>query len=372
MFEFKSIYPIGIDISEQHLFALQLQKNLKGFAIRGQLHRELESIGSDGSNDWSDQEESLSNVLKEISKQNGFTGKRVALHLPLDKLLSFPVQFQLKKGNSIEEMIVQKTKEYLPFPLEQAIIDYPSIETLGLEESKRHIATVVALKREYLDNYLSIMKKSGFIVETVDFPVSSLMRLHQNLRGTIEKPIILFHMGDRQSLLASVNNESILYQRTILWGTKPLLRRILANFGMDDAWDKGKRLLFKYGLNYEEGMDQKVEDQGEDSVAHDMHRALYQIITPSIEELVDEFLKIIGYLRSEERNAFPERICIYGQGALIRHLDTYIERRVNIPVELVNPLGKMARSNGHGNIDSLDETAFSLALGLAMRKVTWL
>ena len=369
MFQFKSIYPIGIDISEQHLFALQLQKNLKGVAIRGQLHRELESLDNDGS----DQEESLSSALREISKQNGCAGKRVALHLPLDKFLSFPVRFQVKNGNSIEEAIVQKAKEYLPFPLEQAIIDYPSIETLGLEESKRHIATVVALKKENLDQYLSIMKKSGFIVETVDFPVSSLMRLYQNLQGAIEKPIILFHMGDKQSLLASVNNECIIYQRTILWGIKPLLMRIQANFDMEGTWDKGKRLLFRYGLNYEEERpDRKVGDHGEDPASRDMHRALYQIITPSIEELIDEFLKIIGYLRSEERNAFPERICIFGQGALIRHLDTYIERRVNIPVELVNPLEKMARSNGHGRIDSLDETSFSLALGLAMRKVTWL
>ena len=103
-----------------------------------------------------------------------------------------------------------------------------------------------------------------------------------------------------------------------------------------------------------------------------MYRAIYQIITPYIEELIDEFHQMIGYLRSDERHALFEGIYIYGPGALIHHLDSYIEGRLNMPTKLLNPMTKLGFPGDNNLMDRSEGAPFALSLGLAMRKVTWL
>jgi len=113
----------------------------------------------------------------------------------------------------------------------------------------------------------------------------------------------------------------------------------------------------------------KVKDYPSD---HDMYRAVYQIITPYIEGLIDEFHKIIGYLRSEEHNAFFEGIYIYGQGAMIQSLDAYIEKQMNIPTKRSDPLQKLAMPEDSMMDDMTGGMSYALSLGLAMRRVPWL
>jgi len=103
-----------------------------------------------------------------------------------------------------------------------------------------------------------------------------------------------------------------------------------------------------------------------------MYRAIYQIINPLIEELVHEFHKVIGYARSQEQDAVFEGIYIYGQGTFINHLDRYLEKRLNTQARLMNPLTKVALADDSIVSDLSEGGPFGLALGLALRKVTWL
>jgi Tfp pilus assembly PilM family ATPase len=103
-----------------------------------------------------------------------------------------------------------------------------------------------------------------------------------------------------------------------------------------------------------------------------MYRAIYQIITPYIEELIDELHKMLAYLRSEERNAVFEGIFMYGRGTFINSLDAYIERRLNIPTKLINPMTNIALHDDSILPDISEGAPFALAMGLAMRRVAWL
>ena len=103
-----------------------------------------------------------------------------------------------------------------------------------------------------------------------------------------------------------------------------------------------------------------------------MHRALFQIIMPDIEALIDEFHKITIYLRSEEKNSRFEKIYLYGMANLINGLDRYFEKHFNISVELVNPITGFALEDENFLSDKTDGAPFGLAIGLALRSVPWL
>ena len=75
---------------------------------------------------------------------------------------------------------------------------------------------------------------------------------------------------------------------------------------------------------------------------------------------------------SELRSTRFDELFLYGQAEAIHSLAPYLENRINIPVTCVNPMLKLTLSDADALSDAAKGAPFALALGLAMRKVTWL
>ncbi len=77
-------------------------------------------------------------------------------------------------------------------------------------------------------------------------------------------------------------------------------------------------------------------------------------------------------MRAETHETAFNEIFMYGQANSLLHLDKHLERRLNIPTRCVNPMTEKILSGDSILSDRAEEASSSLALGLAMRKGTWL
>jgi type IV pilus assembly protein PilM len=311
--------------------------------------------------------------LEEVRKSGQFSGRRAVVHIPPRNVFTFPIHFQVGATETVEEAIVRETREHLSFPIEEAIIDYPSIVPLRSGDGDTHKAAVIAIHRDHLNRYLRVLKQAGLSVDAVDFGVSALLRLHNHLYEPLRNPAILCAVGHTQSLLSAVTEERILVQHDIPWGIEPLIEKILRNLTYFDSRTKAKTMVKQYGLLYEE--QEKGDERagfGENITADNISRALYQITAPYMEDLVNALHRIVGFVRAEEINGGIKGIYLYGQASFIRHLDRYLERRINIPTTVVNPLTAISLARKSILPDLAEGAPYALALGLAMRKVPWL
>ena len=367
-----SRYPIAIDMGCKNIYAVQLQKTRRGLSVQGMLHRELDTDAAANPK----QSRALKAFLTDISRDKGFSGKKAVLHLPPQYILSVPIRFRVESTETVEAAILRSAGGHLPFPVEAAIIDYPYLAPISSGNGDTHKATIIAVNRDDIDRYLPVIEVAGLSVEAVDFGVSSLSRLHQYLHPVPRDPIILCNVGHTQSMISVVTKESIFAHRNIPWGTGMLLDKIQANLEPINEHYKAKALLRKYGLLHDthgDGGDGVVsEDPNEESTFDHMRRAVYQIITPLVDELIYELHKTIGYLRSEHDGAGIEEIHLYGQAASIYQMEGYVERRVSLPTRVVNPLTHLRLNDDAMLTHREDGGGFSLALGLGMRKVSWL
>lgn len=369
MLSFGSKYPIGIAIGDHNIYAAQLKAADSGPVIEGLLRREVvKSISEADSND-----SEIIALFKEIGKSHRFSGKRIVVSLPSRDEIAFPIRFTVDKNESLEEAIVRESSEHLTFPIQEAVLDYPSISAEAPEPTDRYRATVVAVKKERVNAYVQMLKKAKLSVEAVDFRVSALIRLHQQIFKPSDDIVVLCNIGQNQTQLTFLTKDSILGQRNISWGIQTLHDRILTNLPSLKDKSKSTILLKTHGLAYEKrtagiGLDEEERDAAMDN----LHRTLYQILSPSIDELVFEFHKMISYIRAEHRKPAFEGIFIYGQAASIAHLDSYFERHLKIPTKQVNPVRAMGI--GNQNIIPLGaaEASYAVALGLAMRRIPWL
>jgi type IV pilus assembly protein PilM len=365
---FGSQYPIGIDIGEKDIHALQLRPAPQGFTVRGLMHREL---AFDLSEENGRDAEAVS-IFREILKSGQFRGGRAVVHLPSQHIISFPITFQVGENEALEEVILREAVAHIPFPLEEAIIDYPSLVQESEGNRSRCQATVVAVRRVDISRYVDMLKQAGFTVEAVDFSGASLIRLHRHLVGPVNDTDILCHLGRSRSQITFVRQENILGQRIFNWGIQGLYDKLFANLQTLRDLRQVRVLLERHGLAYED----REKAGGGDTVpggqpSADMTRAIHQIISPYMDEFVYECHKMITYVRSRETNPVFEGICIYGEGETIGHLDTYLERRLQIPVRTMDPMRTILSANQE-MADRTEICSFALAFGLAIRKVSWL
>jgi Tfp pilus assembly PilM family ATPase len=171
-------------------------------------------------------------------------------------------------------------------------------------------------------------------------------------------------------MMAVVTADSMLAQRYVSWGIGTLIQKIRTAFGLGEGESKAETLLKDYGLLYEDRQsEQKGSDVPLEPEEEEVSRAIYQILSPHVEELIHELHKTIGYVRSEGWNAPAEGLYLYGYATYVRYLDNYLERRLTIPTRLMNPVSKMLFSDEDILPDKSQGAPFGLALGLAMRRL---
>jgi type IV pilus assembly protein PilM len=366
MLKVKPPYPIGLDIGKDHICAAQFKKSREGLAIRGLWHKCLNGTSEDSDNP----DVILVSLLKQIAEHKMFKGKKVVAHIPSQEIFSFPISFKVNAGESLEAVMVRESEKHLPFAIQEAVIDYPSISSTSTEE---YTATIVASRREQIEHYLAVLKQSGLTCEAIDFGVSALFRLHDYLFSVTEKPIVLCNVGYTESLIAIVAEEVILAHRYIDWGTQALVENLKDNF--EHLNDEKKAILFlkKYGLLYENRRSRKQNSESSDDPEMDnILKVIYQISTPHIENLIHECHQIMAYVRSEISNPAFEAIYIYGLATVIENLDQYFETRLGFPTKLINPMMGSYLYDNNSLSDITEGAPFALALGMALRPVTWL
>lgn len=357
---FSPKYPIAFDIGIHDIHALQLEKKGDKLQIRNMFYQRLES----NLTDIRQSEQDLLTALKTIKKKAHFSGNRAVIHLPANRVISFPIEFMIKANETLEDAIILEVEQNLAYPLEEAVIDYPSISESPKGTLQK--AVIVSVKRKDIEDILSVFRRAGFQADAVDFrPISSIC-LHQYLFEVSDKPSVICYVGQEESSVQIFNNERILAMNNFPWGLGRLVSKLNANLGFEKTSGNALNLLTQHGIQV------RSLEKSDDPHAANTGRIVSRIIIPTIEELVFEFHKIIGYTRNKEDIHGINDISFYGAATLIQGLDHYIENRMGIPAKTVHLLDKIDIRKNHMGEAVNDIMPYAAALGLAMREIPWL
>jgi len=317
------------------------------------------------------EEEALVDALKTVRSCGLFTGRRVVFNLPLQDLSFFPVHFPFNPQEDPEEGILREASKFLSYTPVEAIIDYPSF----FQTQETCHATVVAAHRQVVDRWLATLGRAGFTAEVMDFTVASLIRLHRKLFAATDRADILCHLGRTCIMLAVITGEGILSISEISWGVQLLRERIETNLALPSEGPEAVMLLSAYGLGYMERgniPEEATADRGLDDEVRNIYRAIFQIISPTVNGLAYECHSTIGFVRSVRENVAFGTVYLYGLAGLISHLDRYLEEQLKMPVQQVDLKDHLNVAGSNRLLPLSGEISPAPALGLAMRDLPWL
>lgn len=136
--------------------------------------------------------ELVSSVLKELTKELPNKLNKLILVIPEDAVISKSLELPKLKLEEINEAIQFAAEEYLPFKLDEAVLDWKMISA----DKQNHIL-FQAVEKSIIHDYIDQVRDLSFDVSVVETPALAMLQLC-DCKGITR---ILIHVGIKEAVL---------------------------------------------------------------------------------------------------------------------------------------------------------------------------
>jgi type IV pilus assembly protein PilM len=284
------------------------------------------------------------NAAQSVKNSNYATS--LSGHSVIIKKISLPAM----SPEELAESIQWEAEQYIPFDINDVNLDYVPLTQAGTGENIDVI--LVAVKKEKINDYTSVISQTGKAVGLVDVDAFALQNCYEMNSGVDEGHVLaLVNVG------ASVTNVNVLSN-----GTSLFWRDI--TFGGNQYTDAVQREL---NLSFSEAESLKKGEQVGD---YNIQQVI-PILNSVSEDFAGELRKTLDFFTATSGAERVDHIVLSGGGAGVMNLESILRDKFGIPVEILNPFKNITFNENDFNPEWIAEVAPSMAIavGLAIRKL---
>lgn len=268
---------------------------------------------------------SLADLLRTAVNEHRLKVKRVSTAVPGREVVTrlLPMPAELDDAELRETLLNQEAALFLPFPREEADIDYIKLDYfLDVDEVEKLHVLLVATRRQVTDTYVDLFAQAGLTPDIVEVGSFALIRtIREALRQYgLQEAVILLNLEYDLTEIVIVVGGVPRFSRTLPIGTQQW-QRSAAQAGIDNA---GR------GLDFLEGRSISLLDPPID--------LLTQALQRSVADLADEVRRSADFYLSQEPEIEVAKIYVAGPGSAMPTLPEFLGQRLGLPAELVDPV----------------------------------
>jgi len=339
---------IGLDIGSREIKAVQLKEVKAGY--------ELEKLGVapllpelivDGSI-----LDSLRVVeaIKQLVSNNNITAKDVSIAVSghssvIIKRVALPQMAE----EELSESIKFEAEQYVPFDIEDVNLDF---QILGQREEQDQMdVIIVAVKKDKINEYVSVVREAGLNPVIVDVDTFALENMYEiNYEINAEDNIALINIG------AGTINMNI-----IKGGTSVFTRDSSVGGNLHtEALQKGFTISYDDAERLKQG--EAIEGVSQEDVS--------SVLTSASEDVISEISRSLDYFRSATSQGDVNEIVLSGGCALIKDFVPLLSERIGVNVNIIEPFKNInvPDSFNKGFLKKVGPVV-AVATGLALRRV---
>lgn len=282
----------------------------------------------------------------------------IIMTVPCENLIIRNIDLPLMAEEELQEAIKWESEEYLPFPVQDAAIDY--IVLSRLEEQMKLL--LVAVKKDIINNHKSVLEKINLSPKVINVQPMALLSLLQ-YQTNIDEPLAIIDIGAASTNVTIGDKENIYLARTIDIGGNEFTRLLMEE----------EELEYQQAEEYkiQNGIGEKLEEGEEDL---DLNLVISEVaatggssinLRPLAGNLSEEILRSLNYYSMKFRGKEIENVYITGGGSKLKNLHEIITNETGKKIKKIDPYYKL---NISSNIHQLAEE-FSVVIGLAISEV---
>ncbi|MEW5702492.1 MAG: type IV pilus assembly protein PilM [Candidatus Zixiibacteriota bacterium] len=338
----------ALDIGANALKFVRLDRHADGYSLSAAGIREMPTEAM-VSHEIKDRDAIILNIQGLIDQCDPRTTD-VAVSIAGHGVITDKFEVDHRTGSEAEETILLEADQRSPFDVDDVSMDYHILRT-DPDRGKMEVL-LVAARREFLSEYLHLVEDAGLKVSLVDTDAFAVLNSYViNYDIDPERVTALVNIGFDTTNVIFLKDGAYHSTRDVSAGGRMLYEVIQREFRLN------QELALKV-----------LKGELETSVDQDMLRAT---VRSAAAELLTGLEVAFSYFRTLAKTDSVDWIVLSGGGALIPFLPECVQSKLNVPIEIANPLRNIEYDPElFGGIDP-EKIAPLLAVGvgLASREV---
>jgi type IV pilus assembly protein PilM len=346
-FEGKNL--VGVDIGTSAVKVIQVKESRRGVHL---MKYGVEPLPKDSIVDGHVLNgEAVQDAVSRIFKDLKISQKDVALSISGHSVIIKKLNLPLMKREELEEQIQWEAEQHIPFDISEVEVDY-NVLYRNPDVGQMDVLLVAAKKEEIQDlvEVVRLCKLKPLVVDIDAFAVQNVYELNYGYNDN--DVVALLNVGASITTVNIINGSVSQFTRDIANGgaaiTEEIQKELQVSFEEAEAYKAGG------GIDSTEVVPQEVDG----------------IISNVVDSLVSEIQRSLDFFMATSSHGVVSRIYLTGGTAKISYLQSALEKRTRIGVELLDPFTRVMFDERRFNRDMLRSQApqATVCLGLAMRK----
>ncbi len=270
---------LGLDIGSRYIKAVELTEagddsyTLTGFGV-GKIDPELDPAQN----------------LERFREEHSFSTSLVSSAVSGRSVIIRYVNMPEGEGDQLDTQLSEQASKYIPFEVEDAIIDYERLpkevgSPVTADDEMRVL--IVAAKEELVNDHADLIERGGYKPQAVDVDALALgnafdFYLHNNAEQTQGRIVGLVDIGAEKSLVHIMDQNQSQFAREFDMGGDEFTQRIATRKGISDQ--EAERM--KVEGTADEEIDEIVRGKIDD-LCHEIHLS-FDFFETQFEKEVDE------------------------------------------------------------------------------------
>ena len=257
-------------------------------------------------------------AIKNLFTENPITYDIAISAIPGTLISTRILTLPFDKGK-VDRVLPFEIENYLPFPLDELIIDRHTII------STKTMTTVLAaaVKKEVLASHLATLKIAGIDPKLVDIDSFALANVYPVLKMPKEETFILVDIGHSKTLVSIVAQGSFQFTRTLLKGGKNLTNAL--RMSLDLTYEQAEEVKIRHGML------ETAESRATRQEIKKISDTLKKTIDPIIEEIGQTIQSYKAQNYGEDKTARSiNKILLCGGTSLLKNIESYFYQQLKI------------------------------------------
>ncbi|MCH7884280.1 MAG: pilus assembly protein PilM [Planctomycetes bacterium] len=301
--------------------------------------------------------------IRRVLDQESIYTKHAVVDIPRDQAILKTLQLPVQDKDALPSMVEIQVAKELPFPVDQAVIDY-AVAGVGSEESTDSAKStestvadvlVAVVRQEVLSQYASTFQAAGLKLDRIGLrPFANRVALCKLLEFSMPERVLFIDVGPSLTEIDVLHNSTLVFSRAASVSIDrhttqaPRLSIVPEPRGGDAPDTPADAVVFPGAV----APTPQVEEKATTGLG----------VSGAVNALVLEVTRSIEAYRASDSGAAIDLIVLGGDEGIEEELAEALQKRLGVNTELYNPAGSFGWEPDEGAA----ACAFAATLGLAL------
>lgn len=266
-------------------------------------------------------------AIKELATSLKLSKQKAAYSLSGQSVFVRFVKLPPLESEDVGELVKFEAQQNVPFPIDEVVWDWEALKGGGIETE----VVLVAIKADSLNDLNEVVAETGLGTRLVDCAPTSLYNALRYNYPDLAEPTLLLDVGAKTSNLIYAEGEKF-FARSVPVGGASITSAIAKDYNLSFAEAENTKLtsgLVTLGGGHAGQLDEASA-------------ALGTVVRNALTRLTAEIQRTTQLYRSQQGGGAPTRILLAGGCANLPYLKEFLEEKLNLPVEIFNPLQRVS------------------------------